>query len=143
VTTSPAEIQVTLLLCDAAQSIGGKLYILGGGWTQAVLVGQPIPMALAVRFLIPWERANHRFEIRVALVDSEGSPVDLGEGPIEALTELEVGRPPGVKPGSPLDATLALTAGALPLEAGAYVWVLEADGTERARAPFVLRSAAG
>jgi hypothetical protein len=26
--------EVTMLLCDAAQAVDGKLYVLGGGWSQ-------------------------------------------------------------------------------------------------------------
>jgi hypothetical protein len=129
------------MLCDAAQSIGGKLYILGGGWTQAISApGSPVAMALAVRFVIPWDQANHRFDVRVYLTDAEGQQVDLGEGPIEARTAVEVGRPPGLDPGTPLDATLALNAGALPLEPGRYIWQLEMDQRILGRAPFRVRS---
>jgi hypothetical protein len=112
---------------------------MGGGWTHATLVGQPISMALAVRFLIPWDRADERFKIRVALRHADGRPVDVGGGEIEARTEFGVNQPLLGDPDEPLSAVLALQAGALPLDAGRYAWVLEIDDVEQARAPFVLR----
>jgi hypothetical protein len=137
----PTEIGVTMLLCDSAQSIGGKLYILGGGWTRATLPpDQPLPMALAILLSVPWDMANQRFKVRVYLTTHEGDPVDLGGGPVEAATEIELGRPAGLERGTPLDATFAITAGALPLEPGTYVWMLDIDGTPRARTLFQLHT---
>ncbi len=31
--SSPTDIRATMLLCDSAQNIGGKLFLLGGGWS--------------------------------------------------------------------------------------------------------------
>ena len=45
--------QVTMLLCDAAQQQGGKLYILGGGWTTINFQQVPFNMALAIKLAIP------------------------------------------------------------------------------------------
>ena len=39
-------MKITLLLCDHAQEVGGKLYVLGGGWS--IYRGTPVTMALAV-----------------------------------------------------------------------------------------------
>jgi hypothetical protein len=134
---APTEIEVTLLLCDAAQSIGGKLYILGGGWSQAMLPpGVPIQMALAIRVLVPWTETNRQIPFRVTLLTDSGQPVDLGAGPIEQMSEFELGRPPGATRGMPLDAMMAINAGVLPLPAGSYVWRIEVDGDVKARAPF-------
>lgn len=134
---APTEIEVTLLLCDAAQSIGGKLYILGGGWSQAVLPpGMPIQMALALRIVVPWTETNRQMPLRVSLITADGEQVDLGAGPIEQRTQFELGRPAGVEQGTPLDAMIAVNAGVLPLQAGRYVWSVELDGEIKARAPF-------
>lgn len=84
--------------------------------------------------------ANHRFTVRLYLTAGDGQPVDLGEGPIEAATHIEVGRPPGLEVGTPLDATLALNAGALPLAPGSYVLELQMDEVVRARTPFRVRT---
>ena len=56
--SSPTDIKATMLLCDSAQSIGGKLYVLGGGWSILRKTGNLMTMALAVKLSIPWSRAN-------------------------------------------------------------------------------------
>jgi hypothetical protein len=62
-----------------------------------------------------------REEVEVAS-DEESEPVK-----IESI--LEVGRPPGVKPGTPLAVPFAVNFGPIPLEAGSqYVWRLSIDG---------------
>jgi hypothetical protein len=136
VTDAPTELAVTMLLCDAAQAVGGKLYMLGAGFSQIFFPNVPAPMAIAVRILVPWDRANQPFLIRIHLIDDEGNAVDLGQGPIDATAKIEVGRPPGLRKGTPLTATLALNAGPLSLPAGQYVWELDVDGTNRAREVF-------
>lgn len=124
-----------MLLCDAAQAVGGKLYVLGAGWTH-VIQNLPVPMAIAVRIKVPWDLANQPFDVRIHLITDEGEPVDIGQGPIESRTKMEVGRPPGMRRGTPLISVLALNVQALALTAGRYVWELEIDNTEYARESF-------
>ncbi len=124
-----------MLLCDAAQAVGGKLYVLGAGWTHLVQ-GVPVPMALAVRIRVPWDQSNRPFDLHIHLITDEGTPVDLGQGPIEAHTRVEVGRPPGMRQGTPLVSVFALNVGALVLAPGRYVWELEIGDVEYAREPF-------
>ena len=129
-------VEATLLLCDAAESIGGKLYILGGGWSQIYTPNAPTNMALAVKLSIPWDQANEPIKIMASLVTEDGNPVDLGMGPLSAGGDIEVGRPPGLKRGTPLDAPLVLNFTGIALTPGGYVWQLEIDGEVKARAPF-------
>lgn len=124
-----------MLLCDSAQAIGGKLYILGGGWTH-ILANVPVQMALAVRIRVPWDQANEPLDMRLHLITAEGEAVDVGQGPVEATTRIEVGRPPGLRRGSPLVSVSSLNVGPLVLPAGSYVWELEIVNTEYAREPF-------
>jgi hypothetical protein len=128
-------MEVTMLLCDAAQAIGGKLYILGGGWTIIFQPHVPVPMSLAIKIDVPWDRSNQSLHFDVQLVDLDGEPVDLGDGPIAASADFEVGRPAGLKPGTPIDVALALPFGMLALGPGQYVWQLEIEGAA-VRAPF-------
>ncbi|MBD0330189.1 MAG: hypothetical protein ICV64_08815 [Thermoleophilia bacterium] len=126
-------MKVTLLLADAAQAVNGKLYVLGGGWS---LTGpDPAPMALAVKIEVPWDRANIKHRWRLELLDEDGAAVELvptpegGPQPLRIEGEFEAGRPPGLKPGTPLDVALALNLAPLPLPAGGrFVWRLGIDG---------------
>lgn len=129
-------MDVTMLLCDAAEESGGKLYILGGGWSIVRLPNVPAPMALAIKMSVPWDQANEPHQIAAALKTEDGEPVDLGQGPIAVTAEIEVGRPPGLKRGSPLDAPFVLKFGSPALPAGGYVWELDIDGTQMARTPI-------
>jgi hypothetical protein len=134
---APNEVSLTLLLCEAAQAVAGKLYVLGGGWRDVKPpAGAPIPMALAMMISVPWNMANQKIELDTRLLTAAGEPVDLGDGPVQARATIEVGRPPGVEPGTSLDTPLALNTGLLPLAPGSYVWHVEAGGDVLARAPF-------
>jgi hypothetical protein len=139
--SSPAtEIDATMLLCDYAQAVAGKLYIVGGGWSMLTLVQPRASMSLAVKLTVPWSRANERIHIEAALITDEGQEVMQesadGERAVRTEGDMELGRPPGLRPGTPLDATFVLNFEGLDLEAGGYVWELRVAGDPAARIPF-------
>jgi len=133
---SGTEIEVTMLLCDSAQSIGGKLFVLGGGWSVLRKIEPRSNMALAVKLSIPWSQANEPHRIEAQLLTDDGEVVEQEGQAIRAEGAVEVGRPPGLKSGTPLDASFVLNFQGLDLEPGGYVWELRVDGTVMARAPF-------
>ncbi|HEX6871125.1 MAG TPA: hypothetical protein VF163_08505 [Micromonosporaceae bacterium] len=121
---SPLDVQ--LILCDAAQADpSGKVHMLGAGWS---VTRSPTGHAVAVLIKVPWDRANERLPLRLDLVDADGQPVQLptadGSVGVRADGLIEVGRPPGMEPGSPLDAAFALNVPSLPLAPGRYSWRL-------------------
>jgi Family of unknown function (DUF6941) len=128
-------VKVTMLLADFAQVADGKLTVVGGGWS---LSGpDPTPFGIAILVHVPWDQANRRHTIRLELVDADGQPVMMqgaegeDESPIVFLddVEFEVGRPAGIKPGTPLEMPLAVNSTPLPLEPGGrYEWRLSIDG---------------
>jgi hypothetical protein len=81
----------------------------------------------------------------VELVDSDGAEVVLEDDDDEQTVafggEFEVGRPPGLKPGTPLDFPVAVNSTPLPLEPGRYEWRLTIDGASREdwTLPFTVR----
>lgn len=120
-------IKVTLLLADAAQAIGGKLYILGGGWS--ITGPEPAPMAIALKIEVPWDQANIKHDFRLVLLDADGNHVttktDKGEKNIEISGNFEAGRRAGLIPGTPLDVSLAINFPAFPLKPSSrYAWKL-------------------
>ena len=123
---SPVDAQV--ILCDAAVADpAGKVHMLGAGWS---ITGTPTaPQAVAVLMKIPWDRANEKIPMALRLLDADGQPIKLpgpmGEQVIESRGDIEVGRPPGVQPGSPIDASFALSVQPMPLAPGRYEWRLE------------------
>jgi hypothetical protein len=124
-------MKATILLADSAQVAAGKLYVLGGGWS---LTGPaPTPAAIALLIQVPWDEGNRVHTFKLELVDGDNRPVmvptQVGDRPVELSAEFEAGRPPGIKPGSPLNVPLAMNLGPLPLPAGGiYVWRLTIDG---------------
>lgn len=133
-----------MLLCDAAQAADGKLYVLGGGWS--VTGPLPTPSAIALLFEVPWDQANQRHDVVLELLDQDGMPVTVagpeGESTVRVAAELEVGRPAGLPPGSPLSATMAINVGALPLPPGGrFEWRLSVDeeSDQDWRLPFSVR----
>ena len=137
-------MRVTMLLADAAQEVRGKLYILGGGWS---VTGPDVPpMALAIKLDVPWSDANATHEFELTLVDTDGRAVNMTEstqGTHEVRIEgsFEVGRPPGLPPGSDIDCAFTVNVGALPLAGGRYAWQLWIDGetAEDWQRPFQVR----
>jgi hypothetical protein len=137
-------MKATFLLADYAKVSDGKLDILGGGWS----VAGPGPVAFVAAGLvqIPWDQTNMTHTIRLELLDADGTPVPhpVNEGPIFAEFQVEVGRPPGVKPGTPMDVPVAVPFGAFQLEPGErYEVRVTIDGTddEDWTLPFSIRPA--
>jgi hypothetical protein len=133
----PTAFDATMLLCDAAQEIGGKLYILGGGWTRILRAGPAVPMALAIKLLVPWNETNRRHVFRARLLNEDGTGVLTDDHqPISIEGQIEVGRPPGHRAGSHIDAALAVTIPGLQLQPGAYRWEFAVNDAALASAPF-------
>jgi hypothetical protein len=127
-------VKVTLVLADYAEALNGKLYIMGGGWTMTGAAAGP--MALAIKIEVPWTDANKKHTLDLSLVDGDGHPVltqtPTGEEPLGIRGEFEVGRPPGLKPGTPLDTAIAVNIGRPPLTPDSrYTWELRIDGEAR------------
>src|SRR6266536_2993451 len=124
---SPIEAQ--LILADAAQSAGGKVHMLGAGWS---ITGTPTaPQAVVGLIKVPWDRANEQLSLRLRLEDEDGKAVVLPgpEGTLDQRIEfeaaVEVGRPPGLKHGTPIDSTFAVSVQPMPLPPGRYTWRLQ------------------
>jgi hypothetical protein len=85
-----------LILADAAQVQGDKLYLLGGGWSVIWAKDFPVQHQLAVAsaILVPWMDTNQRHQFRIRLRAEDGA--NLGD----VSGEFEQGRPPGLPPGS-------------------------------------------
>ncbi len=126
-----------LLLCDYAEVVNGKLYIMGGGWTNC----PPGPrfMTVAIRVNVQWSETNAKHQLALFLQDAEGNHVELGEPPqpVEKTGEFEVGRPPGIPQGTEMEFTAVFGFINLPIKPDAgYRWQLEIDGEPAGHASF-------
>jgi hypothetical protein len=132
----PTQIAIDfMILADGAQAVGGKLYMLGGGWTHLFVPqfpGKPqAPFALAVGISVPYHLTNRRFSFAVELTDSDGERVG------ELLTaEFEQGRPPGLRPGANQPILLAVNAHPDFPAPGRYTFKASVDGEQMRTASF-------
>jgi len=98
-------------------------------------------MSLGVKLSVPWSRANERIHVEAVLITDQGEPVtqeaEGGEDqPVFAGGDIELGRPAGLRHGTPLDAVFALNFDGLDLGRGGYVWELRVGNDVAARVPF-------
>ena len=140
-----SDMKATMLLADYAVVADGKLTIVGGGWSQTGPEAASFGIGLLIQ--VPWDQANTRHTFSVELLDADGAPIafdeeEQAEQIVAFGGEFEVGRPPGLKPGTPLDFPVAVNSTPLPLEPGRYEWRLTIDDTSREdwRMPFTVRS---
>jgi hypothetical protein len=133
-----------MLLADYAVVSDGKLTIVGGGWSQTG--PEPASFGIGLLIQVPWDQSNTLHAFAVELLDADGTPVvlettDDDEQAVSFGGEFEVGRPPGLKPGTPLDFPVAMNSTPLPLEPGRYEWRLTIDGEGRSdwSVPFTVR----
>lgn len=132
----PDESAPHLVVCDYAEVINGKLYMQGAGWSR-IVANQPVAIAVALFWRIPWGHANQKQSVTIRLMTEDGDPFfDPAGNPVRADGEIEVGRPPGLKEGSPLDAPLAVRLGPMAFSPGGYRFELEVNGTLEAIASF-------
>ncbi len=121
------------MLADSAQAIGGKLFLMGGGW--AVIGPQPSPSALAGIVQVAWDEANQNHTISFELFNADGKPfmvpTPMGLQAFKIEMQFQVGRPPGVAAGTEFNVPIAINLAPLPLEPGQrYEWRVAIDGQQ-------------
>lgn len=118
-------MKLILLLADWAEVLSGKLYVMGGGWTEVGPAPTPSPLAAIIE--VPWDETNRVHKLKFVLEDGDGQPVMVpsatGHQPLEISADFEVGRPPGSKPGTSFNVPFAVNIGPVPLHPGhTFVW---------------------
>lgn len=86
-----------LILADAAEVVGGKLYLMGGGWDRLTVNSQPAKknLAVALALRVPWHETNRQHAFRIDMTDEDGAQT------VSVSGATEVGRPAGTPPGQP------------------------------------------
>lgn len=134
-------MDVHLVLCDWAEVLNGKLYLMGAGWSR-VIPGQPLLIAVAVLLKVPWTKTNEQHRLEIAFVDADNNPVTTQINPqgdmqpVRIEGRFEVGRPPGLKVGTDIDSPMAFKIGPLVLNPGRYEFQLSIDGSVEATSSF-------
>jgi len=127
-----------ILLCDAAEVLNGKLYILGGGWTKILITPQRPTVNLTISAVVyfSWVDTNQQKTIDISLFTQDGHLVNINDNPIQVRGPVEVGRPPGLVNGTEIELPLATRFEGLELSAGRYEWRMSIDEELLASAIF-------
>ena len=122
-----------LIIADAVEAVKGKLYMIGGGWDRWTSHSYPSPIRLgiAIGLLVPWDETNEKHPIKISIVDADGKAVVPEIG-----TAVEVGRPPGMTPGSAQRAMLAINVGFPLANPGRYEVCLVAPNDVQKKVTF-------
>ena len=124
-----------LILADAAQVVGNKLYLMGGGWdVLSVQSGFPVQqrcgIAAAVR--VPWSETNTRHTLELEVMNEDGKSLGRITG------QFEVGRPAGIPLGQDQRVQVAADLNLQLESAGGYAIMARIDGQEARRTPFTV-----
>lgn len=121
-----------LILCDRAEVVAGKLYLMGGGWTRANAGEFPVDqaMGIAIGVSVPWDQTNRPHQLHLEMQDEDGHPQAKIDG------AFEVGRPPGTVQGQSQIFQFTANLRAQIQTAGRFVIVASIDGKEKGRTTF-------
>jgi hypothetical protein len=122
-----------LILADRAESINGKLYLMGGVWDQIGVLdfSRPAVFSIALGILVPWNATNQDHTLRVQLLDEDGGQLFSVDG------NIKVGRPPQLAQGASQHNVLALTVSANLPRPGTYSVEAMLNGVARRSTSFV------
>ncbi len=120
-----SSIKGTLLLCDWAEAIGGKLYAQGIGWI-ATFANRPVQFAVACIIRVPYDETNKKHAANIRLITDDGHPYPEADA-IAAGFEFELGRPPGMRHGEEQTVPFAVKMGIPTFAAGGYRFELYID----------------
>ena len=122
-----------LLLSDYSESLNGKLYALGAGWSVLRFPEFPQEWRFSVGLGIDvaWDETNQRQSIQLAVQDPDG--VLLGD---EISMEFEAGRPAGLQAGQDQRMVISVNVGARFEAAGPHAVVISSGDEEIARSRF-------
>ena len=122
-----------LILSDAAEVTGNKLYLLGGGWDR-LTVNSKFPlrqnMAIALSIRVPWNETNQKHSLQVEIVTADGESVFQFGG------QVEVGRPPGIPPGQDQRMQAVVSVGLTLQHPGTYEIIARVENQEMRRTHF-------
>jgi hypothetical protein len=135
-----SDLKGTLLLCDWAEVVGGKLYAQGIGWTS-VLTDRPVQFAVGCLIRVPYDKTNEKHTASVKLTTDDGQPFPTAQ-PVDASFEFEIGRPPGMKPGEEQDFPFSIKLVNMIFAPGGYRFDLDIDDQPVDTVSFVARHGA-
>lgn len=115
------------ILSDHADLVGGKLYLMGGGWDTFHAPQTPfqLRMAIALGVRLGWEDTNQPVPVRIRIEDDDGNELVRADG------TLNVGRPSHLPPGSTQLAQMtAILPANIPTFGGYRVRIVAGEGED-------------
>ena len=125
-----------LILADRAEVLGGKLYMMGGGYDRKYIsdIERPVDLIVVAGILVPWHSTNRELAFSLSIDDVDGKP--LIQKPIEG--KLRLGRPADAEEGQTFRVMSVLN-GRINLPGyGTYRIVATAGGTSRGTTFYAL-----
>jgi hypothetical protein len=123
----------SLIIADAAQAVGGKLYILGGGWNMFRASSYPamVPLAIAIDLSLNRNELGVKHPLTVVIADDVGVPI------VPQMNGLvEVGKPTeDIPKDAPIKFPVAFNAALQVPRPGRYTVVVTA-GASKAHSSF-------
>lgn len=127
-------LRASIVLCDFAAAEGGKMNIMGGGWTR-IVAAMPVHIALAVLVYVPYDQLNQQRKVAIRIMDEDGNPYPKND-PVLIEADLEVGRPPGMRPGEETVVPIPLKLNGIQFKTGGYRAEVAVDGVRVATQSF-------
>ena len=131
------------MVADAVQAVGGKLYVLGGGWDMLWVGSFPArhpSLGIGIRIRVPWSHLDE-FDLSVDLVDEDGKSLFGGK---RFAQHIKVTRRLGRPAGSDTGVTRAFTFNNLLFpNPGGYAFPIFVGFTEVARIRFRVQQRSG
>lgn len=123
------------LICDYAEAVNGKMYIMGAGWENYTAAVMPanlrLAVALGVRF--GWDETNKAAPVLIRVEDDDGQEL------VRIEAQMNIGRPPALPPGSTQLAQMAANVPLTVTRHGGYIVLARAGEGEtlvERRLPF-------
>jgi len=115
------------LLADAAQAVGGKVFILGGGWNvfRAASYPAPVHLAIAIGLGFTSTEVGIKYPLNVVVADEAGVPIIP-----EMKGQVDTGRPaPDVPTGAAVKVPVAINMNMALPHPGTYAIVVTAGSS--------------
>lgn len=122
-----------LILADRAEAVGGKIYMMGGGWDRLYVhdFNQPVVFSVAVGILVPWTCTNEQHSIELQVQDADANVIVP-----PATLSFVAGRPPFMRSGESQRVLMAINGSFKLPRPGAYVVAASVGGRESRRTVF-------
>ena len=121
-----------LILADRAESLNGKVYMMGGGWDRLYVpdFAQPQSISIAVGILVPWNATNQNHSLTGRIEDDDGQEITNWS------LSFNAGRPPLLVTGQQQRVILAFQVAIILPGLGTYAVIALINDNESKRAAF-------